>query len=184
MEGSLNINILAFRSSIVAADTLSVSLSSVLSTSVNGMRMEKHNISSLHSWVNLRSSLRWHISDSPISSVNSVFPFWVSMFQELSLVGSRIQYQTSIISGHIFHSSPGTNNSVGWSEGEVSQILMEWMSLGGSHIGWFIDQHGVYGFNIFSNDVLDVWKNSWVFTEGKENFIILPILDFIDLLES
>ena len=52
------------------------------------------------------------------------------MLEQLPLVCSWQYNKAAILPVYFLHSSPGTDNSVGWSEREVIQILMHWVARG------------------------------------------------------
>lgn len=69
---------------------------------------------------------------------------------------------------------------MGRSEREILKVLVKRVSLSGSSVRWLVDQHGVNGFNVFSDEVLKVGDQRGIVAETKEHLVILPILDLGD----
>ena len=105
--------------------------------------VEENDVSFLHLQVQAESRLLLVVVDSEIRLVDLSLPLWVNVSVELLSVGLREDVQRSVLLIRVFQTRPGCYYVVGWSEWEVGEILMEWMSRAGAHVWRLVDKHGV-----------------------------------------
>ena len=84
-------------------------------------------------------------------------PIRVVVLMENTLVRSREDNQTSVVRSNSFDGRPGANDSIGWAEGEVMQVLVQRVTGSqGARIGGFVDEHRVHGTNIRTGETFNV----------------------------
>ena len=120
-----------------------ISLRFVLSRTVHEQRMEENNVPLLHFEVHSLSLDFLVLFDPKVGFVHLSIPVGVDVIVEGTSVSLRQDVQRSVLLGRIFEGSPRSHDSVGRTEREVSQILVERMSRASSHSWGLVDEHGV-----------------------------------------
>jgi len=142
--------------------------------------MEKYDISLLHHKVYHLTLEVLKLFNSKVSLVDFTISR-VRMIIEFSKVGLGANMKTTIFNGAVLKGSPGSDNSVGRTEGKVGQILVRRMSRADSHMRRFIDEHGMNRFDIFSTEALEVRNEVRIGAVGLEDVVKLEILNLGDI---
>lgn len=140
--------------------------------------MEEHDVAFLHLEVHSLVGVLVVVVDSEVGLVDLSLPLGVDVLQEFALVGLREHVQGPVLLGRVLEGSPGGNDPVGRSEGEVRQVLVERVPGTGPHVGRLIDKHGVDRFDVGSTEALEVGGEIRITTVGEELLIEVKILDF------
>lgn len=79
------------------------------------------------------------------------------LIEDSLAVGSGDDHQAAVVGGDRLHGRPGGHDPVRRPEGEVVQVLVEGVARGHRpRIGWFVNQHGVHGHDIWTREALHV----------------------------
>jgi hypothetical protein len=142
--------------------------------------MEEDDVSLLHVQVDSWSLDDIVVLDTEVGLVDLSLPLGVDMPQKLTLVGARVEVQGTVLLGRILKRGPSSDDSVGWPEREIGQILMEWVSRARSHIGGLVDKHRVDGLDVLAAEALEVGDEIGIVAVGVKLLVELEILEFSD----
>lgn len=143
--------------------------------------MEKNNVTFFHLKINLiRLTEFFILFDPKIRFIDHSIPIWVFMIIEFPFMSFGNDVQCSVFFCCILQWRPCSNNSICWAKWEISQILMHWMPWTASHSWWFIDEHRMDWFYIFTTKTFQVRNKLRVFAITLENIIKLKILQLCD----
>ena len=108
-------------------------------------------------------------------------PLGIGVLQQLSLVRAREHHQTPIATVNPLHGCPGAYNLVRWTERKIPEVLVVWVA-GGlvPCVRRFVDEHGVHGHDVPTDQCLDYVQHSWVAAVLRENRVQLKVLYLVD----